>query len=126
MLKPDFKKQNNLVPAIIQDYNNGKILMLGYMNEEAYKKILETGKVHYFSRSRNKLWLKGEHSGNIQIVKEIYLDCDEDTILIKIEQKGKGTCHLGYISCFFRKYDPEKKDYEIIDEKIFDPEKIYK
>ncbi len=126
MLKPDFKKQNGLVPVIAQDIKTGKVLMLAYMNEEAYQKTLETGKAHYFSRSKNRLWLKGKNSGHIQIVKEIFLDCDEDTILIKIEQKGNAACHMGYESCFYRKYNPGKENYEIFGEKIFDPEEVYK
>ncbi len=127
MIIPDFKKQNGLIPAIIQEEKSGRVLMLGYMNEEAYQKTLQTGKVHYYSRSRNKLWMKGEESQHIQHVKEIYLDCDEDTLLIKVEQAGKAACHTGYESCFYRKYNPESNDYEIIPEKkIFDPEKVYK
>ncbi len=126
MVKPDFKKQNGLIPAIAQDYKTGKVLMLAYMNEEAYEKTLETGKAHYYSRSRQKLWLKGEQSGNFQIVKEIYIDCDEDTILLKIEQIGGAACHKGYQSCFFRRYNFKKKDYEIVEKKIFDPKKVYK
>ena len=124
-MKPDFKKQNGLVPAVVQDFKTGKVLMLAYMNEEAYKKTLKTKKTHYFSRSRKKLWLKGEQSGNIQIVKEIFLDCDLDTILIKIEQMGKAACHKGYETCFFNEYDTEKKNYKINGKKIFDPEKVY-
>lgn len=125
MIKPDFNKQN-LIPVIAQDYKTGKVLMLAYMNEEAYKKTIETGKACYYSRSRDKLWLKGEQSGHFQIVKEIFIDCDSDTLLIKIEQLGKAACHKGYESCFFNKYNKEKKDYEIVEEKVFDPEKVYK
>ena len=95
MVKINFK--NGLIPAIAQDYKTGKVLMLAYMNEEAWKKTLETGKVWYYSRSRNKLWLKGETSGNVQKVKEIYIDCDEDAVLIKIEQVGGAACHEGTI-----------------------------
>ncbi|MDD5067646.1 MAG: phosphoribosyl-AMP cyclohydrolase [bacterium] len=127
MVTPDFKKENGLLPCIAQEYRTGRILMMAYMNEESYKKTLETGKVHYFSRSRNKLWLKGEQSGNFQVVKEIYLDCDNDTLLVKVEQIGKAACHTGYESCFFRKYNAEKKDYELTGEaKCFDPDKVYK
>lgn len=126
MITPDFAKQNGLIPCIAQDEKTGRVLMLGYMNEESYKKTLQTGKVHYFSRSRNKLWCKGEQSGNIQIVKEIYLDCDNDTLLVKIEQKGRAACHTGYESCFFQRYNSEKKDYECTgEEKCFDPDKVY-
>ena len=94
MIKPNFKKQE-LMPVITQDYKTGKVLMLAYMNDIAWKKTLETGKVWYYSRSRQKQWMKGESSGNIQEVKEILIDCDEDTILIKINQIGKAACHEG-------------------------------
>jgi len=120
MIKPNFKKQE-LIPVIAQDAASGKVLMLAYMNEEAYKKTLETGKVWYYSRSRNKLWMKGEQSGNVQEVKEILLDCDEDTILIKINQIGKAACHEGYESCFFRNIKGD-----IVDKKIFNPKDVYK
>lgn len=95
------KFNKGLIPVIIQDYKNKEVLMLGYMNKEAFKKSIETGKVHFFSRSRNKLWLKGNTSGHFQIIKEIYFDCDIDTLLIKVFQV-KGACHNGYISCFYR------------------------
>ena len=117
-MKPDFKK--GLIPVITQDYKTGKVLMLAYMNEEAYKKTLETKKVWYYSRSRNKLWMKGEESGNVQIVKEILIDCDEDTLLIKIEQKGNAACHTGYESCFYRDVKGKVKD-----KKVFDPKEVY-
>ena len=119
MIQINFK--NKLIPVITQDYKTGKVLMLAYMNEQAWKKTLETGKVWYYSRSRNKLWMKGETSGNIQEVKEILVDCDQDTILIKINQVGDASCHKGYESCFYRKIDGQ-----IINKKIFDPEKVYK
>ena len=122
MIELDFKK--GLMPVIRQDYKTGKVLMLAYMNEEAWKKTLETGRVWYYSRSRNKLWMKGEESGNIQEVKEILIDCDNDSVLIKINQVGKAACHTGYESCFYRKIDKDK--IKIVDKKIFDPEKVYK
>jgi len=103
MIRPNFEKQGGLVPVIAQDYQTGEVLMLAYMNEEAFNKTLETGKVHYFSRSRNKLWLKGEQSGHFQILKEMFIDCDEDAILVKIEQVGGIACHTGNRSCFYRK-----------------------
>lgn len=99
-------------------------MMLAYMNEEAWDKTLASGKVHYFSRSRRELWLKGKTSGNVQIVKEIFLDCDEDTILIKIEQLGGAACHTGYRSCFFQKL--EDNEWRTVGEKIFDPKEVYK
>jgi phosphoribosyl-AMP cyclohydrolase len=114
---------DGLIPAIVQDYKTGKVIMLGFMNEEAWKKTLETQKVHYFSRSRNKLWLKGETSGNFQIVKEIFVDCDNDSVLIKAELVGKAGCHQGYESCFFRKI--EKNKIKIIGKRIFDPKRVY-
>ncbi|HFB83974.1 MAG TPA: phosphoribosyl-AMP cyclohydrolase, partial [Thermodesulfatator sp.] len=98
---PDFNKMD-LIPVIAQDWETGEVLMLAYMNQEAWEKTLETGKVHYYSRSRQKLWLKGETSGHVQLVKEIRLDCDADTLLIKVEQIGGAACHKGYRSCFFR------------------------
>ena len=100
--KIDFHKNGGLVPAIIQDFNSGQILMLGYMSEESFQKTLEDGTVWFFSRSRNELWHKGETSGNYQIVKEIRLDCDEDTLLIKVHQIG-GACHTGSYTCFCRR-----------------------
>ncbi|NPA49103.1 MAG: phosphoribosyl-AMP cyclohydrolase [Thermodesulfobacteria bacterium] len=124
MAKPDFEKAGGLVPVIAQDWRSGKVLMLAYMNEEAWEKTLATGKVHYFSRSRQKIWLKGESSGNVQIVKEIYLDCDLDTILVKVEQLGGAACHKGYQSCFFRRLK-EDGTLEVAEEKIFDPEVVY-
>lgn len=100
--KIDFDKSGGLVPAIIQDFNTGQVLMLGYMSKESFEKTIKDGTVWFFSRSRQKLWHKGETSGNYQIVKEIRLDCDEDTLLIKVDQIG-GACHTGAYSCFFRR-----------------------
>lgn len=123
MQKLNFEKMGGLVPAIVQDFESGEVLMLAFMNQEAWENTLKTGKACYYSRSRNKLWFKGEQSGNIQNVKEIYVDCDEDTVLLKVEQVGKAACHTGYKTCFFRKLNGKLK---IIGEKIFDPEKVYK
>ena len=120
----DFEKMGGMIPAIIQDSATGKVLMLAYMDNNAWNKTLETGKTWFFSRSRKKYWMKGEESGNVQNVKEVFFDCDKDTILIKVEQVGKAACHVGYESCFFRKVDG--KETIIVDEKIFDPEKVYK
>ena len=122
-MKLDFDKMGGLVPAIIQDAETGKVLMLAYMNTIAWEKTLETGKAWFYSRSRYKQWMKGEESGNVQIVKEVFVDCDDDTVLLKVEQVGKAACHKGYTSCFFRKVDG---DVEIVEEKVFDPEKVYK
>ena len=112
------------MPVIAQDKATGTVLMLAYMNEEAYDETLRTGRAVYFSRSRNKLWRKGEESGNVQNVAEIYLDCDADTILLKVEQIGGAACHEGYQSCFFRKITPE--GVKVIGERIFDPKTVYK
>lgn len=114
--------EKGLVPAITQDCENGNVLMMAYMNKEALEKTIDTGKVHYFSRSRNKLWMKGETSGHIQKVKEIFIDCDGDTILIKIEQKV-AACHTGHNSCFYRKIEDD--GFHEVSEKIFSEEKIY-
>jgi phosphoribosyl-AMP cyclohydrolase len=103
-----FKKIEGLVPAIVQDYETGEVLMLAFMNQDAWDKTLETGKATYYSRSRQELWVKGETSGNFQVVKEILVDCDEDTVLLKIEQKGGAACHTGHKSCFFRKIENGK------------------
>ena len=104
---PDFSKGDGLLPAIAQDAATGEVLMLAYMNPESYAETLATGRAVYFSRSRNKLWRKGEESGNVQEVKGIYLDCDADTILLKVDQIGGAACHEGYTSCFFRQVTPE-------------------
>ncbi len=114
--------ENGLVVAVVQDLN-GIVLMVAYMNREAIEKTLLTGKMHYYSRSRKKLWLKGESSGNFQIVKGIYIDCDNDALLFKVQQEG-GACHEGYYSCFYRKF--ENKNFQIVEKKIFDPEDVYK
>jgi len=122
-LRPDFEKCGGMVPVIAQDEATGTVLMLAYMNEEAYNETLRTGRAVYFSRSRNKLWRKGEESGNVQHVSEIYLDCDADTILLKVEQVGGAACHEGYQSCFFRQITPE--GVKVIGERIFDPKAVY-
>ncbi len=124
MLRPDFKKCGGLVPAIAQDHVSGEVLMLAYMNEESYDKTLETKEAHYYSRSRNTLWRKGGTSGHVQKVKAIMLDCDADTILIKVEQLGGAACHEGYRSCFFREITDEGE--RICCPKVFDPKEVYK
>jgi len=113
-----------LVPVIIQDIETDEVLMMAWMNKEALEKTISVGKVHFWSRTRKKLWLKGETSGHYQLVKEIRIDCDEDTLLIKVEQI-KAACHKGYRSCFFRKINKKGK-LELIGEKIFEPGKVYK
>ena len=121
---PDFSK--GLVPAIAQDAATGEVLMLAYMNEEAWKRTLETGEAHYWSRSRKELWHKGGTSGNVQKVLSIRLDCDSDTVLLKIEQIGGAACHEGYRSCFFRRAElaPSGKT-DICCPRVFDPSKVY-
>jgi len=120
----DFEKQKGLVPAIAQDWETGEILMLAYMNEAAFEETLRTGKACYYSRSREKLWRKGEESGNVQVVKEIRTDCDNDTVVLKVEQIGGAACHTGYRSCFFKKIEGDT----IIEDgiKVFDPKEVYK
>jgi phosphoribosyl-AMP cyclohydrolase len=125
MVKLDFEKGNGILPAIAQDYASGKVLMLAYMNSEAWKRTLRTGEAHYWSRSRQELWHKGATSGNIQIVKEILVDCDHDTVLLKVEQVGGAACHLGYESCFHNKVKGNG-EITVIGERIFDPERVYK
>jgi phosphoribosyl-AMP cyclohydrolase len=124
MFIPDFEKGGGLVPAIAQDEASGEVLMLAYMNEEAWEKTLETGEVHYYSRSRGKLWHKGGTSGHVQKVKAIRLDCDRDAVVVLVEQIGGAACHEGYRSCFFRERGPDGQAVEC-SPKVFDPEKVY-
>jgi phosphoribosyl-AMP cyclohydrolase len=123
-INPDFIKGNGLIPVIVQDYLSGNVLMMAYMNDEAWKKTLETGTACFYSRARKKLWKKGESSGNIQNVKSVYIDCDNDTVLLKVEQIGGAACHMGYESCFFREIKDGKA--EIKSKRIFNPEEVYK
>lgn len=125
MMKLDFAKGDGLIPAIVQDVETQEVLMLAYINEEAYAKTLETGKMHYYSRSRNKLWMKGETSGHIQEVEQILFDCDEDAIVVKIRQVGGAACHVGYNSCFYREQSRDGEVRLIKEEKVFDPEEVY-
>lgn len=125
-MKPGFKfNEEGLLPVIVQDYNTNEVLMLAYMNEQSFKETLKTKKCVFYSRSRGKMWLKGETSGHFQIVKEIFVDCDNDAVLIKAEQKG-AACHTGYYSCFYRRLDPETEKIDITGKKIFNPEDVYK
>ncbi|TWT52027.1 phosphoribosyl-AMP cyclohydrolase [Thalassoglobus neptunius] len=121
---PNFEKYE-LIPVIAQDDETGVVLMLAYMNEVAYQETLSTKRVCYYSRSRQKLWRKGEESGNVQELKSIYFDCDADTILVKVVQVGGAACHEGYQSCFFRKIDPESKSVSVEGERVFDPSQVY-
>ncbi len=124
MTELDFAKSTDgLLPAIVQDAASGEILMLAYINKESWDKTLESGKAHFWSRSRNKLWLKGESSGHVQLIKEIFVDCDLDTVVFKVEQLGGAACHKGYRSCFFRRVNSD--GLEIMGEPIFDPAEVY-
>ena len=125
MIELDFSKGDGLLPAIVQDYFSGKVLMLAYINEASWKKTLETAEAHFWSRSRRELWHKGGTSGHIQKVKEIYADCDNDTVLFRVKQVGGAACHKGYESCFHQKVDASG-EVRVVDEKVFDPEKVYK
>jgi len=124
MNQPDFDKGGGLLPAIAQDFTTGEVLMLAWINREAWEKTLATGKAHYFSRSRRKIWLKGETSGHVQLVKEILIDCDNDTVLYKVEQRGGAACHTGHRSCFYRRVTGE--GVELVAERVFDPAEVYK
>ena len=123
MKRPDFAKCGGLVPAIAQEACSGEVLMLAYMNEEAFDKTLETGEVHYFSRSRQKIWHKGGTSGHVQKVKSIRLDCDADVIILMVEQIGDIACHTGRQSCFYRVY--ENAEWKTVDPVLKDPHAIY-
>ncbi len=124
MVELDFKKsKDGLLPAIVQDSVSGEVLMLAYINRKAWELSLATGKAHYWSRSRKKIWLKGETSGNVQMIQAVHVDCDMDTVVFQVEQRGGAACHKGYKSCFFRRVDDDK--LQIIGEKVFDPQKVY-
>ena len=126
MIKLDFSKsKDGLIPAIAQDYKTNDVLMLAYINEDSWNETLKSGNATYWSRSRSKLWKKGESSGNIQKVKEILIDCDEDTVIFKIDQIGGAACHVGYRSCFYRKLNLQTNEIEISEELVFDPSTVY-
>lgn len=116
--------QHELIPAIIQDVTNGQVLMVAYMNRGAFEKTLETGFTHFYSRSRKKLWKKGEESGHVQVVESVSVDCDGDVLLIKVEQRGPGACHAGYRTCFFRA-SKDGRTWTVTEPKAFDAEKVY-
>lgn len=119
----DLKFQDNLIPAIVQDAKTGDVLMLGYMNDEAYRKTLSSGFVTFYSRSRQKLWTKGETSGHKLRVEDVRVDCDQDALLVRAELAGPGCCHEGYRSCFFRKVTEQGE--EVIAEREFNPDEVY-
>ena len=123
MIKLNFNKMGGLIPAIVQDDKTGEVLMLAFMNQDAWKATLTTGKATYYSRTRQTLWVKGDTSGNVQLVKEIMIDCDDDTVLLKVEQVGGAACHTGYRSCFFKKV--EDGSAKINGKPVFDPKEVY-
>jgi phosphoribosyl-AMP cyclohydrolase len=121
----DFQNaKDGLIPAIAQDAATSQVLMLAWMNREAYEETLRTGRACYYSRSRGRLWRKGEESGHVQEVREVYLDCDADTILLKVHQIGGAACHEGYASCFFRRVEGDK--LQVVGQRLFDPKQVYK
>jgi phosphoribosyl-AMP cyclohydrolase len=120
---PDFDKMGGLLPAIVQDADSGDVLMLAFMNREAWERTLATGEAHFYSRTRSQIWHKGATSGNVQRVKEIYLDCDWDTVLLKVEQLGGAACHTGHRSCFYRRRQGD--DWQVVGSPIFDPKEVY-
>jgi phosphoribosyl-AMP cyclohydrolase len=119
----NFEKAGGLITAVIQDHATGRVLMVGYMNDEAFSKTVETGFATFYSRSRQKLWLKGETSGHRLVVKSIATDCDQDAVLVQVEALGPGVCHEGYESCFFRKLD--QGAWKIADPRAYDPASVY-
>ena len=120
----NFDKAGGLVPAIAQDADSGQVLMLGWMNRDAFEETIRTGRACYYSRSRGRLWRKGEESGHVQEVREVLIDCDADTVLLKVKQIGGAACHQGYASCFFRKL--EAGELKVVAERVFDPKQVYK
>jgi phosphoribosyl-AMP cyclohydrolase len=120
----DFQKGGGLVPAIVQDESTGEVLMLAFMNEEAFRRTLETGKAWYYSRSRDAYWMKGETSGHVQEIKEIRVDCDADAILLKVSQVGGAACHTGHRSCFYRRVEGDR--WIVEGAPVFDPQEVYK
>ena len=120
---PDFSKAGGLITAVTQDAQSGEVLMVAYMNREAFEETLATNRVVYYSRSRNRLWRKGEESGNVQQLREIFIDCDADAVLLKVEQIGGAACHEGYRSCFFRKV--ESTGLQVVGQRVFDPKDVY-
>ncbi|MBF0477810.1 MAG: phosphoribosyl-AMP cyclohydrolase [Deltaproteobacteria bacterium] len=124
MVELDFEKTGGLIPAIAQDAADGRVLMMAYMNQLAWEKTLSTGQAHYWSRSRRELWHKGGTSGHVQQVVAVFVDCDNDTILLQVNQLGGAAGHTGYRSCFYRRVD-NQGGVTVVDEKVFDPNKVY-
>ena len=119
----DFDKGGGLVPAIVQDADTGEVLMLAYMNEEAYRRTLETGRAWFYSRSRDRFWMKGESSGNVQQVREVRVDCDADAVVLKVRQVGGAACHTGHRSCFYRRVEGDR--WVVEGQPVFDPDEVY-
>ncbi len=124
MIALNFDKMDGLIPAVVQDHETGDVLMVGFMNPEAWEKTLQTGKATFFSRTRNTLWTKGLTSGNVQLVKEIRIDCDDDTVVLKVEQVGGAACHTGHRSCFYKRVKDDRT-VEVVGQPIFDPKEVY-
>jgi phosphoribosyl-AMP cyclohydrolase len=124
MIEPNFAKGDGLIPTIVQDAETKEVLMLAYMNRQSWEATLQTGKATYWSRSRQSLWLKGETSGHFQLIKAVFIDCDNDTILLQVKQLGEAACHTGYKSCFYRKLEGD--DFVVVGEKFFNPKEVYK
>lgn len=116
---------DGLIPAVVVDHGDKQVLMVAYMNADSLRDTVRTGKTHFWSRSRQKYWMKGESSGHVQEVKAIYTDCDRDTLLIEVQQHGGAACHEGYRSCFYRCLD-DRGEWETVAEKVFDPEQVYR
>ncbi len=125
MIQLDFNKLDGLLPAVVQDHRTGEVLMVGFMNRQAWETTLQTGKATFYSRTRNTLWTKGLTSGNVQRVKEIRIDCDDDTVLLKVEQVGDAACHTGHRSCFYQRVRKDQS-IEIMGKPLFDPKEVYK
>lgn len=124
MIELDFSKFDGLLPAVAQDQATGKILMVAFMNQQAWDKTLETGEAHYWSRSRQELWRKGGTSGHVQKIKQIWVDCDDDTVVLEVEQLGGAACHTGHASCFYRRVNDEG-GLDTIGQPVFDPREVY-
>jgi len=122
-MQPDFSKSDGLIPAVIQDHQSGRVLMVGYMNAEAFRRTVETGFATFYSRSRQKLWVKGETSGHRLLVKEISTDCDQDALLVRVAPQGPGVCHNGYQSCFYRRL--EDGEWIVSEPRVYDPAAVY-
>ena len=124
MIFLDFEKSGGLIPTVVQDFETSEVLMLAFMNEDSWRETLKTGRATYWSRTRQELWVKGKTSGHVQWVREIRIDCDDDTVLLKVDQVGEAACHTGYRSCFFKKVEGDS--VRVVGEKIFDPKEVYK